>query len=250
MQYGFAAYTIEAAVSATPALPPAIFEPDFDKNKALGYARLSQFAYQPYSEVQTELPNYNLVAVMQIFDSSTDTNGFIASNDTTVVVAFRGTKSFTNFLTDAKFIRKRIDSDGQSFAHRGFVTALEAVYASIENKIKPDIGEKELYITGHSLGGALATLTTYRISRKYDIAQPIQYVYGCPPVGDINLANYFRGMDSNTITIQNDPISSGKLISAGAWAGLYKPFEVKFLPKTAGHGIADYIKQLEDLKEK
>ena len=122
-------------------------------------------------------------------------------------MAFRGTKSFTNFLTDARFIRKRIDNDGQSFAHKGFVTALEAVYGSIENKIKPDIGKKEFYITGHSLGGALATLIRYRISRNYDNAQPIQYVYGCPPVGDINLANYFRGIDSNMITIPSRPVS-------------------------------------------
>lgn len=248
-QIGFAAHTIEVAISATPAIPPAIFEPDFDKTEALRYAKLSQLAYQPYSEVQRELANYNLTAEMQIYDSTTDTNGFIASDATSVVVAFRGTKSFTNKLTDAKFLRKRIVPDGQSFAHRGFVTALNAVYPSIKDKLQPYIGKKELYITGHSLGGALATLMTYLISRNFSNSQPKQYVYGCPPVGDINLANYFKGMDSNTITIQNDPISSGALISGGAWAGLYKPVIVKFLPKAAGHGIADYIEQLENLQE-
>ena len=246
-QLGFASSAIEAAISATPALPPAIFEPAFDKTEALRYAKLSQLAYQPYSEVQKELSKYNLTAEMQIYDASTDTNGFVACDDVSIVVAFRGTKSFANFLTDARFIRKRIDSNGHLFAHKGFVTALEAVYASIEDKIRPYIGKKAFYITGHSLGGALATLTTYRISHKFSNALPIQYVYGCPPVGDINLANYFEGMDSNTITIQNDPVSSGAMISGGAWVGLYKPVEVKFLPQAASHGIADYIEQLEKL---
>ena len=249
VQIGMAASTIEAAVSATPALPPAIFEPDYDKDEALRYAKLSQLAYQPYSTVQQQLPNYNLVAEMQIYDSKTDTNGFIASDEVSVVVAFRGTvvSSWRNLLTDAWFVRERIDQDGQPLVHKGFLTALNAVYTSIEDNLKPSLGKKRLFITGHSLGGALATLLGYRISRAYNESQPIQYVYGCPPVGDINLAIYFKGMDSNTITIQNDPISSGKIIMLGEWNGLYKPYQVKYLPATGGHGIADYIQQLNKL---
>ena len=248
-QLGFAASTVEATISATPALPPATFEPDFDKTEALRYAKLSELAYEPYSTVQAELHKFNLKAVMQIHDSSTDTNGFIASDDVSVVVAFCGTniKSLSNILTDLRFTRKHVDSDGASLAHGGFVDALNTVYASIENALQPYIGKKKLYITGHSLGGALATLASYRISLHYDRAQPIQYVYGCPPVGDNNLAKYFMGMDTNTITIQNDPVSSGFLISLGPWGGLYKPYEVKFLPQAAGHGIADYIQQLKQL---
>lgn len=249
VQLGLAAATIEAAISATPAIPPPPFKPDFDKNQALRYAKLSQLAYQPYSEVQKQLPTFKLVAQLQIFDKGTDTHGFIASDDESVVVAMRGTKSITNLITDIKFVRKRIDSNGQAFASRGFVNALETVYDAIKSKLEPDIGKKEIFVTGHSLGGALATLISYRISRQRDDAQPVQYVYGCPPTGDITLSTYFKGMDSNTITIQNDPISSGKLVSLGAWAGLYKPVDVKFLPKAAGHGIADYIKQLEELRE-
>ena len=65
---------------------------------------MSLLAYQPYSTVQAELQKkFNLKAVMQIYDSHTDTNGFIASDDNSVVVAFRGTESFTNLLTDLRF---------------------------------------------------------------------------------------------------------------------------------------------------
>ncbi len=150
-------------------------------------------------------------------------------------------------LTDLDFDPKRIDSDEECSAHDGFLTSLNAVYDSIESHIKPYIGKKMLFIIGHSLGGALATLTTYRISRRYDIAKPIQFVYGCPPVGDIHMANYFEKLDCNTITIQNDPVSTGALVSLGPWARLYKPNKVKYLPEAAGHSITDYIKQLKDL---
>ncbi len=90
-QIGFAASTIEAAIFTTPALPPATFEPDFDKVQALRFAELSSLAYEPYSEVKNQLSKFNLVAEMQIDDSRTDTNGFIASDDNSIVVAFRGT---------------------------------------------------------------------------------------------------------------------------------------------------------------
>ena len=92
MQNEIAASTIEATISTTPAVTPPECSPDFKKDEALLYAQLSQLAYQPYSEVIQELPKYNLVAEMEIYDQSTDTNGFIASDDTSVVVVFRGTE--------------------------------------------------------------------------------------------------------------------------------------------------------------
>ncbi len=247
-QLGFAATKIEACISATPAVPPARFNPSFDVNEALVFAELSQLAYSSYSEIKDLLPKkFNLKADMEIYDSFTDTNGFIASNDKYVAVVFRGTNSFRNFIVDTVFMLKPVDKDKEYYAHYGFVTALEEVFGGIEKEIQPYIGKKKLFITGHSLGGALATLTTYRISSMYKNALPVQYVYGCPPVGDFKLANYFSVINSNTITIQNDPISSGTLISLGPWVNLYKPVQVMYLPKAAGHGIADYIKQLQNL---
>ena len=247
MQTEIAASTIEATISTTPAVPPPEFSPDFKKYEALRYAKLSQLAYQPYSEVIKELPKYNLVAEMEIYNQSTDTNGFIASDATSVVVAFRGTASWQDILTDLWFVKVRINPDEKVYAHKGFITAMNTVYKSVEAKLMPYLGKKKLFITGHSLGGALATLLTYRISRAHDISQPTQYVYGCP-VGDIALATYFDGMDSNTLTIQNDPVSSGTLILLGEWSGMYKPNPVMYLPKTASHGIADYIHQLENFR--
>lgn len=249
VQIGLASGTILASVSATPAIPPPDFQPDFDKDVALRYAKLSQLAYQQYSEVEAMLPSFNLHSEMQIYDASTDTNGFIASNDSSIVVVFRGTdiKSWKNIFTDLWFLRKRVVSQRPTYAHGGFVTAFNNVYTSIKNKLEPSLGGKKLFVAGHSLGGALASLLTYRISLDYSEAQPAMYVYGCPPVGDYNFARYFYGMDSNTITIQNDPVSSGTLILLGPWAGLYKPVQVKYLPKTAGHAITDYIQQIEKL---
>ena len=45
VQNEIAASTIEATISATSAVPPPEFSPDFDKTEALRYAQLSQLAY-------------------------------------------------------------------------------------------------------------------------------------------------------------------------------------------------------------
>ena len=246
---GFAENTIAAFISTTSTKPPPDFKPDFDKEQALRYAHLSDLAYQPYDIVTDKLKDYGLQAEMRIYDQSTYTNGFVASDENTIVVAFRGTvpTSPKNILTDLWFFKSQIVSGEPELGHKGFVDALNKVYFSIEATLRPFAGKKKLVITGHSLGGALATLLGYRIALDHPDFQPTQYVYGCPPVGDKSLANFFRGKDSNTITIQNDLVSDGKLILLGEWAELYKPVQVMFLPKPGGHSLSYYIEQLEQL---
>ena len=249
-QVGFASDVIQATIADTPAAPVPSFNPIFNGKEGLVYAKLSDLAYKSYDEAVSGVPQYNLKAKQRIYDQGTDTHGFIASNDTTVVVAFRGTNSFRNIITDLLFKRKKIISSAQEYAHGGFVTALNSVYQSINTSIAQDLGNKKLIITGHSLGGALASLLTFRLSKEYRDSQPVLYVYGCPPVGDKSFSMFFEGKPSYVITIQGDPISTGLLVTTGPWVGLYKPMEEFYLPKAAGHSLSDYIGQLEKLNQK
>ena len=247
-QMGLAGQAIAAAITTTPPAPAPEFVTEFNKSEALLYAELSMLAYEPYSIVQAELSKYHLRADFQIYDQGSDTNGFIASNDHSVVVAFRGTniKSWKNLFTDIWFFRRRIVPHKEALAHGGFVAAFNSVYESIANILQDSLGKKKLFITGHSLGGALASLLVYRLTLEHSVAQPTMYVYGCPPVGDISFSKYFDGRPSNTITIENDPVSSGALILLGPWAGLYKPLHVEYLPMAAGHSMTYYITQLKN----
>lgn len=104
------------------------------------------------------LPKFGLKAEMKIYDPHTDTNGFIGSSNSFVVVAFRGTESWRDFFTDIKFIPKPIIPGQKPLAHSGFVNALNSVFEPIANKLEDILGHKSLYITGHSLGAALASL--------------------------------------------------------------------------------------------
>ena len=252
VQLGYADTTIETVISQTDELPPADFKEDFDKEEALKFANLSCLAYEDYTEVQQQLPTYGLKAAMEINKGSyiANTVGFIASNDMSVVVAFRGTASFRNILTDILLKKGPISSDSDVEAASGFIHALDLVYTDVVDFLKTHLGGKKLYLTGHSLGGALASILGYRlvhVETGVCNSPPIQYVYGVPPVGDRHFADSINANFTSTITFLDDPVSSGILIKFLSYRGLFKPNEVKYLSEDGGHRILAYIDHLKKL---
>lgn len=114
------------------------------------------------------------------------TCAFLASNDRFAVLAFRGTTAdFRNILTDIK-IRFYRDKSGARLS-----TGFSEAYALVQNDIAAAVGALDpnlpLYITGHSLGGALAVIASNRIHPWDRIASC--YTYGCPRVGNGEFAN-------------------------------------------------------------
>ena len=114
-------------------------------------------------------------------------------------------------------------------------------------KLKPHLGQKQLFITGHSLGAALASLLAYRLSLDYPTCQPHLYAFGCPPVGDENFSKFFQGRPSSIVTIDGDPLSTGLILTLGEKVGLYKPVEVKYIPGGHDHLVGNYVEELEKL---
>ena len=68
----------------------------------------------------------------------------------------------------------------------------------------------QILVTGHSLGGALATLAAYDISRAMEwVSKPtkvICYTFGAPRVGNHAFAHTYNKMVSETWNIVNDQV--------------------------------------------
>lgn len=118
--------------------------------------------------------------------------GFVASDDETVVLSFRGTVRKINKFEDF------VDSLSQwlinfNFAqtsrngyrvHRGFDGELNSVYREIKTMVRDHGGDrKTLLVTGHSAGGALATLAARRL-KEDGVPVDAAFVYASPRVGD------------------------------------------------------------------
>lgn len=129
---------------------------------------------------------------------------FVLTRDRRVgVLAFRGTEptNIMNWLTDAD-TTKYVFGEGGGHVHSGFFANVEALWADIVELIDPALrdGLEELYITGHSLGGAMAVVAAARIFDG-DGGDPYEgwraairgiYTYGQPIVGDVGFKARFE----------------------------------------------------------
>jgi hypothetical protein len=152
-------------------------------------ARCSQLAYTHFEDGQelqlrSDLKELDLEFVHGF--ARDKTCGFLASNDRFAVLAFRGTEqNMENILTDID-IRFHHDKSGAK-VDMGFTNAYALVAKEINDAIDMFDPGLPLYITGHSLGGALAAIASTRIRPSDRIAAC--YTYGCPRVGDAEFVN-------------------------------------------------------------
>ncbi|HYL76751.1 MAG TPA: lipase family protein [Bryobacteraceae bacterium] len=125
------------------------------------------------------------------FGPKTDTNGFVAQNATTVLVAFRGTnpRERIDWIIDFNALKDKGAFPGAQ-VHEGFFDALGAVWGQTLSgkQILPgrllNRGNRAVWITGHSLGGALAELAAARTILESGIPVQGVYTFGQPRVGN------------------------------------------------------------------
>src|SRR5205807_7023956 len=121
--------------------------------------------------------------------------GFVAQNDAIVLVAFRGTQPNVPIDWMSDFQAKHVSwGPFQGMVHKGFHDALHAVWeiAYKDGEILParllNRGDRAVWITGHSLGGAIAELCAAQAS--FETHVPVQgvYTFGQPRCGDDGFA--------------------------------------------------------------
>ena len=177
-----------------------IFNPDAEGFSAANMAYLAHCAqaiYRPNSECTELISSIDseIAKNIRFFESrQTGTEGFIAGDNEKIIIAFRGTSDRKDWLTDAATIQKSWSSiTNIGKVHSGFFQSLNSVWSVVIEHLKElQTDNQPVWITGHSLGGALAALAyaTLRLQEpKYDLAGA--YTFGQPRVGDDILCQNF-----------------------------------------------------------
>lgn len=107
-------------------------------------------------------------------------------------------------------IRKTLEElFGDKSTHFVGTKSLENTINKILKKIKEDSLNSQIFVTGHSLGGALATLATVHISKQHpEFIKPILYTYASPRVGDPKFASHFKDLECYRIANSEDLVVS------------------------------------------
>lgn len=151
---------------------------------ALSTADCSHLAYEePSTVVATCGGQWQLTTPKFVQHGATQC--FIASTDKIAVVAFRGTKGALDWFSNLNVLERRTSYGS---VHDGFYRAFHLVRSRLEMLLEPLAETRKLVLTGHSLGGALATIAAAEWAHKYPIASV--YTFGQPRVGFASFRAY------------------------------------------------------------
>lgn len=148
-----------------------LFTTQFDVGNARACATASAVAYQDAPTVRCD---------------QTDTQAVVIELPDAVIIAFRGTSNLRDWITDAQFWRRTLveEANGDDCqVHDGFLDAYESIIEKLSVHLRGIVADRKVFVTGHSLGGALAILAALELKRqKFPVAQV--YTFGQPRVGN------------------------------------------------------------------
>lgn len=166
-----------------------------------------------YEDQQKLIHIYIYIYIPPHSGTITDILAFLAISPATseLILSVRGTTSLTNWLDDVLWARAATSLCSGCEAHLGFLTAYSELVAAINASLVTALARYPSYrivVTGHSLGGAVATLLALHLrdalrgllllldpGRGGGIAL---YTYGSPRVGNRALAAYVTQQQSGT----------------------------------------------------
>lgn len=155
--------------------------------KSAFFAKLSNYVYGDVEYVHAGFKEYNT-----IFYTSKGADVYVLENDTDVIIVCRGTevKQFSDIKADVSISRVKT-SHGK--LHIGFLHYVNHIWLNVLAHAAAAKNEgKNVWVTGHSLGAAMATIISYRLCENEKIVPAGLFTYGSPRVGDRTFINYFN----------------------------------------------------------
>ena len=154
--------------------------------------QMAQIAFTSYMNPKEGKVAYKNMGLKSTFIEKDGAQCYIVWNDFLYIIAFRGTEpsEFSDIKADLNALPDRGMSGG--WVHNGFQEELNKIWDQVEkHKLENYHAIRDFYITGHSLGGAMATLAASRFS-LHELKPTALYTFGSPRVGTRSFVKSFN----------------------------------------------------------
>jgi triacylglycerol lipase len=177
--------------------------------------RCAQAAWLAYLE-SSELAAESAAAGFVLRDSLERRShaAIVLDRDDVRIVAFRGTDEAADWWTNLNILFRRT---AWGIAHRGFWDATDLFWPGVQRHVQDAVVEgRRVWLSGHSLGGAMATIASARLLCENERAVDGLCTFGQPPVGGGKFRrNCDRVLGTRYVRIVNhtDSVVDGGLFS-------------------------------------
>ena len=129
---------------------------------------------------------------------------FIISNNNHLLISFRGTTTINNIITDldTKLINIREIKDKNVLVYSGVYNYLSK-FKNPLNKYIEETDVNNIFITGHSLGGAMSILYSFIVSHLFPTKKIFNYNSASMKVGNIYFAEAYKTTNIVSVSLVN-----------------------------------------------
>lgn len=155
----------------------------------------------------------NRFATLQAWDWEFKTPfGAVLESEQDIIVAFRGTQDASDVITDLTIRQRGLprawnaaeQGFGQVRVHAGFCSRTEKLRKQLQAAVEPLDRTRPVYVTGHSLGGAVAILAAVVLKHRCGFGDVRLYTYAGPRVGDPAFAAAYDQSLPKSYRVVND----------------------------------------------
>jgi predicted lipase len=160
---------------------------------------MSSIAYESTASINAwscgRCGKYPLTNVKAFSIQTGDLQGFTgySASLNAIVLSFRGSSNIQNWIINLSTNMVSYPKCSNCKVHNGFYTAWNQAKSTVNSQIQSLLSLHRgvpIYVTGHSLGGALATLSVPDIKETFGNVASL-LTFGQPRVGNKEFATYF-----------------------------------------------------------
>ena len=133
--------------------------------------------------------------------------GFFIFKDK-LILSYQGTYDWNEVIADLDIKQVKINDEFPDIlVHEGFLNGFKTSQPVVKEYINEYINKypnNKIYITGHSLGAAISTLSMVFLKEKFRSDNIHCVTFGCPKIGNKDFVEYFNKKINNNIQFINN----------------------------------------------